>query len=171
MKCWWNKSSSLAVACVAVLCFYAFPAFANNVCVSCDGPSAVYSCSYAPDADGNTPSRSPRSMQFVCIQDVAQRYQHSSCRVNSNQTGACNGLVHMIPQNAAAAPSSSVPSNETATPAPAAVPKKKREPKTVVEMAKRTAESTKKQIKKSARKVSKAAKSTWRCVTTLFSKC
>ena len=173
MNCSLGKKIAMGAVVAASLWLCGAPASAGNVCVSCDGPPAVYSCSYAPDATGQTPNRSARSMQFVCIQDVARQYQHSSCKVNRNQLGPCNGQVHMIPQNAAATPPQNATNNEvtTQTPVPAIVPKKKREPPTVIEMAKRTAASTNKQIKKSARKVSKAAKSTWRCVTTLFSKC
>lgn len=173
MNCSLGRETSMGAAFAATLWLCVAPASADNVCVSCDGPSAVYSCSYAPDANGQTPARSARSMQFVCIQDVARQYQHSSCSVNRNQLGPCNGQVHMIPQNAAAGPPTNAADNEAAvqTPAPVVPPNKQREPPTVVEMAKRTAASTNKQIKKSARKVSKAAKSTWRCVTTLFSKC
>lgn len=149
----------------------ALSARAGNVCVICDGPPAVYSCSYAPDANGKTPVRSARSMQFACIQDVARRYQHSSCKVNRNQLGPCNGLVHMIPQDGTIGPPASATTNQAVAPPPTGVPKRSKEPKTVVDLAKRTARSTEKQIKKSARKVSKAAKSTWRCVTTLFQKC
>ena len=159
----------------AVLWLIAQPALAKSVCVTCDGPVAVYSCSYAPDASGHTPNKSNRALQFACIQDVARLYQHASCSVRRNQLGECNGQVHMMSQAPPQAPPT-IPDQQAIAadgPAqPAVVPvKKPREPKTVIEMAKRTARNTKKQIDKSARTVTKAARSTWRCVSTLFSKC
>ena len=169
-----------------VLWLVSQPALGNSVCVTCDGPIGVYSCSYAPDANGHRPSSSGRALQFACIQDVARLYKHASCSVRRNQVDGCNGQVHMISQAPPEAPAS-LPGRKAATvneqpaqpaatanePAEAAAApgKKPREPKTVVEMAKRTAKNTKKQIDKSAQTVTKAARSTWRCVSTLFAKC
>jgi hypothetical protein len=45
------------------------------------------------------------------------------------------------------------------------------EPKTVVELAKRTAKTTQNELDQSADKVSNAARSTWRCISTLFQDC
>ena len=180
MKSVVEKRGAQGVSFVAVLWLLCQPALAGSVCVSCDGPPAVYSCSYAPDANGNVPG-SGRALQFACIQDVARRYQHATCSVNRNHLGPCNGQVHMMSpgaaSQAASQPSGNAAPDQGAGPLPAPVPPVapakggKREPKTVVELAKRTADNTKKQIKKSARTVSKAARSTWRCVSTLFSKC
>lgn len=169
MMCSDQKREGMAAFVAVMLCFTGQPASANSVCVTCDGPPGVYSCSYAPVGNGAAPSKSKRVLQFACIQDVARQYKHASCSVNRNQLGACNGVVHMISQTPTA-PSGQVNTNAQVQPK-APVVRTQREPKTVVEMAKRTASDTKKQIDKSARSVSNAARSTWRCVTTLFQKC
>jgi len=178
------------------------------VCVSCEGPSRIYSCSMAPRPDGNVPSLGTRSLQFTCMQDIAQRYQHATCSVKQNQIGVCAGDVHMV----TIPPREATPTAEAAAPADAAAPAKasapaddpvagkgkvpatgpvtpsdaaddepdrksrsetgnEAEPKTMIELAKRTAKSTKEEIENSADKVSKAARSTWDCVTSLFTDC
>lgn len=149
------------------------PAEANSVCVTCAGPAAVYTCSYAPDASGSRPNHSGRTLQFACIQDVARQYSHDSCSVRREQRGVCSGPVHFVSRAPVVRPSA--PPAQAADGSDEAFEEKpvqkKREPRTVVEFAKRTARDTQKQLDKSARTVSKAARSTWRCVSTLFSKC
>jgi hypothetical protein len=140
----------------------------QNVCVTCEGPATVYSCSLAPEVA----RRSGRGLSVMCIQEIARRYKHASCAVRRNQVGACNGQVYML-SSRQAEPSKSNDVVTTTTPyiKSKQVAPKTREPKTVVELAKRTAKTTNKEIKRSAEKVSRAARSTWRCISTLFSKC
>lgn len=166
-----REYAQLGFVFAALLWLVSMPTQANSVCITCDGPAAVYSCSYAPDANGYRPSHGGRTLQFACIQDVARQYQHASCSVRRKQLDVCNGQVHMMSQAPAALPLAPPPARIGTS-----VPERdkagtKREPKTVVEFAQRTARNTKKQFDKSVRKVSKAARSTWRCVSTLFSKC
>lgn len=154
---------------LTVLCSITLqPAVAGSICVSCDGPTAVYSCSMAPNEHGSRPAASRRALQYACLEDIARQYGHASCSVKRNDIGGCSGVVHMVSQ----APAGRENDLETAAPAPQrARGDEATEPKTVVELAKRTAHDTKRQIDKSARSVSRAARSTWRCVTSLFQKC
>lgn len=169
-----QRSGTAAVLAILVSLAHQ-PALADAICVTCDGPPRVYSCSYAPNANGDAPNKGQRALQFACIQDVARQYQHASCSVKRNQLGACNGVVHMMSQGPVVAPTATADQVGATVPTPvppaAAKVTQSSEPKTVVEMAKRTASDTQKQIDKSARSVSKAARSTWRCVSTLFQKC
>lgn len=167
---------------------------AESACVTCEGPTATYSCSPAPNAGPELIGLAGRKLQFSCIEDIAKRYQHATCSVRRNQLGTCIGIVHMLTgQEAASAPAASPgtidgqaglpPSGETKSVdpsphgAPVAATKKaapavqNSEPKTVVELAKRTAITTQNEIDRSADKVSKAARSTWRCISTLFQDC
>ena len=171
-----NRHRTRWVAWLAVfVCLGWHGALANSVCVSCDGPPTVYSCSYGPNANGVRPDKGKRALQFACIQDVARTYQHASCSVKRHQLGACNGIVHMISRMPALPSGTTEDQAGSAAPTPlptdAAKADRPREPKTVVELAKQTARDTQKQIDKSARSVSKAARSTWRCVSTLFQRC
>lgn len=161
------------VLAAAGVCLGMQTAAANSICVTCDGPPAVYSCSYAPSEDGNGPPRSDRALQFMCIQDVARQYQHASCSVRRHELDACNGQIHMLSPFAlrTAPPGTNKRIGAETSRSSEVAREKTKEPKTVLEMAKRTARSTKKQIDKSAKTVSKAARSTWRCISSLFSKC
>ena len=74
-----------------------------------------------------------------------------------------------LPQTSPGVPASPTAASQERSPAPTKPPPK--EPKTVVELAKRAAKETNDQIDRSARTVEKAAKSTWKCLTTFFSDC
>lgn len=168
----WREFARRSTVYAGLFWLACIPAKAGSVCVTCDGPAAVYSCSYAPDASGHRTNHRIRTLQFACIQDVARQYRHASCSVRREQFDVCNGQVHLMSRTPAVLPS--LPPAQSAHEAVAPTdekPVQKREPKTVVEFAKRTASDTQKQFDKSVRTVSKAARSTWRCVSSLFSKC
>lgn len=161
-------------------------AIATSVCVTCDTPDATYSCSAAPVVGAEGAILNDKQLQFSCIQDIARSYQHATCRVKRNQLGTCMGQVHMVAASTTAIverrpevglqtfgpPPATKPADAAApvtrTPNTGNEPA---EPKTVVELAKRTVKSTEKQIDKSADTVTEAARTTWRCLSTLFAKC
>ena len=162
-------ASVLAMVCLVV--GLSSGARADPVCVECEGPAQVYSCSLAPAATGTQPARSGRALQFACIQDVARHYGHKVCRVKELQLGTCSGQVHMITADTPTpAPATAMvnPGSAAATPVERTTSD---EPKTVIELAKRSATETERELARSARTVSKAAKSTWRCVSSFFSDC
>ena len=191
---------ALSAAAVSLLLFVA-PSVAQSVCVSCEGPEALYSCSSAPGSPAAQAGLGGRRLQFSCIQDIARQYKHASCRVRREQLGSCTGLVHMLNEaavnpalapelasppapNALAAPSilppetAGAPAARKVSPVQSSAPSRSPnvrqetpEPKTVVELAKQTAKTTEKEIGRSAENVSRAARSTWRCIATLFSEC
>ena len=175
MRMYWRSSAMgwHGLLAVVMIWFGAHSSLANSVCVRCEGPVGVYSCSYAPGPSGRIPRKSDRALKFSCIQDVARQYQHASCSVLREQLGVCNGQVHMMSPGAPLATTSEpTPQSDVGAGKESAVAQnKQREPKTVVDMAKRTARNTQEQFDKSAKTVSKAARSTWRCISSLFSKC
>ncbi len=157
-------------------------AAANRACVTCEAPLATYSCTVGPAADGTRVSLAVRPLHFACIKDIARRFQHGSCRVKRNPTGDCLGRVHMIDpeklRSRDAVVPAAQPDNGTGEGHAAKAGKSaannaqdNREPRTVVEMAEETAKTTEKEMKRSAENVSQVAKSTWRCLTSLFSDC
>lgn len=167
------------------------PAAAQSVCVRCTGPDQSYSCSLAPDAPGAAPRG--KALQYNCIQEIARTYSHERCQVKQHDIGSCPGQVHMVSGLPPAAPAvgladragsdgadrgglNSGPASAPSAPQQQAdplssQPKQQREPATVVELAKRAANNTDKEIRRSAETVSNAAKSTWRCLSTFFSDC
>ena len=149
----------------------------EEACVVCQEPAAIYSCSVQHADQLKRVRRADGLLHLACIKDIARQYGHKSCAINRNFAGNCNGAIHVVnPKDAAnhvIAGTSRPDSSNGAQPIesqPEAAPTKD-EPKTVVELAKRTAKSTTRELKKAGDNVSKAVKSTWRCVSSLFSEC
>lgn len=191
------------------------PALATEYCVTCAGPAAMYACAIEGDA-ADAPIN-PR-MQLLCIQELARQGGHETCSVPRSAPQPCPGVMRMVaapadgapipaaaqPANtnpaAAAAPEEAQEAAQEPVPAPVPVPEavggttpaaggKKKEPRTVEELAAQTVEASKKGLQKAgdavtgtAEKagnkvgeagsaVSTAAKKTWHCLSSLFSEC
>lgn len=208
---------------LAILSSAALPAAAEEQCVTCEEPFAVYRCAFDPQSSlSMTASAAP----LVCAKELAQRGGHARCSIRRNASGPCEGELVVVAPSAdtqmPVAPPANVVVPGTVPPAigtgqedpklapikpiePAAapedasqdVPSKQEEaeaepkgpPKTVEELAKRTAKSSKKGLedagdavvgvaKKTGEKLGEAgdaiggaAKSTWRCLSSFFSDC
>lgn len=177
---------ALLLTAAAASCAFAFTPVAQSaeqVCVICEAPDAQYSCSFAPQAASSSSSdRGSSALKYRCIREVAQTYGHQRCKVNDTLVADCVGTVHMLapPPAAAAGPASeaggaapaeAAESTPSTAGAETAGTDGGGEPKTVVELAKRTAKTTQQQIEKSSETVEDMARQAWRCVTSLFSNC
>lgn len=182
---------------------------ARDLCVTCQEPFAVYRCAF----DGNSPFHiTAPGASLVCARELAQRGGHARCGVQRNSFASCEGELVVItppgddlmpqtpPAGAAGTldseglPAASDATGENATAEDTALveelePEPKGPPKTVEELAKRTAKSTKQGLqdagdavagatRKTGEKIGEAgsaiggaAKSTWRCLSTLFTDC
>jgi len=177
-------------------------------CVTCYGPPAQYRCAVSQDGE----LTAPPGAQLPCIKQLALQGGHKSCAVARQGPGECAGKLLIISPDPATQIPPNLPINkptEAASPETAGEPYQKPtgenpenaeatnpdavetqgEPKTVVELAKRTAESSKKNIKNAGKAVVNAAKSTggqiknagkyvgstakttWDCIISLFTKC
>ena len=149
----------------------------ERVCVVCTGPDAQYSCSPAPaDRRAARLGLGGAALKVRCIREIAQAYGHATCKVGDVAIKTCAGTGHMLaaPAEGAAMPARATPAAPGGSPAGAAPgtgDDKTAAPKTVVEMAKRTAGETQEQLEKSGKVVERAARQTWRCVTSLFTAC
>lgn len=221
------------------------PAAAEQVCVTCTDPSAIYLCNVQP----GTGLLAGTGGQLACLTELSKRGGHDKCSVMRQSDGRCDGVepVDLIPgtgtqpdagpnieahsqpapSNATvAAPSSPQPDqaghgpntikhpneperfravdDDGADPTQAGKQAQDTQPngppKTVVEMADRAYQSSKKnldkagdavgdgakkagnvvtdtakktgeQIGKAGKAIGNAAKKTWDCVTSLFSEC
>jgi hypothetical protein len=168
------RALSTAVAGAAWCAFALTPAAhaSDRVCVICEAPDAQYSCTYAPETGGGL-----GALKYRCLREVAETYGHRQCKVNDTPLSDCAGTVHML---TAAPPAAPPQPAETGDAAPAKAPEGQPpgavgegggEPKTVVELAKRTAKTTQRQIEKSGETVEGMARQAWRCVTSLFARC
>jgi len=177
-------------AVLAVLtCLKVGPAEAQEYCVSCSEPNALYRCVI----EGAQP-RGGQSLQMLCVTAMAKDGGHATCSVKRGTVFECDGAVKRVPwaalnvpaQTEAAAPqpwaveaappkpapaAGPVPSAAAPAPAPATTPGPEAPPQTVLELAKRTNEKTTEQMKKAGDTVKEATKKTWDCMLSLFTRC
>ena len=137
---------------------------AQEYCVACSEPSAVYRCVI----DNAQPGGS-QPLQVLCITALAKAGGHTQCGIKRGTVFDCNGPVKRIPWTGTAGE----------TPAPLVPPKPpeqaasdpKEPPKTVQELADRANKQTSEDVKKAGDTFKDGAKKTFECVTSLFFKC
>lgn len=156
---------------IAALAAAAAPsvAIAQEYCVACTEPSALYRCVIDDARPGVA-----QSLQVACISRIARDGGHGQCAVKRGVTVfECDGIVKRIslaaepvPPQAAAAPPVVAP---TPAPAPAAAPPPPADapPKTVAEMAKRAKADSDRQWEKTGNFFKKSLG----CIASLFTKC
>jgi hypothetical protein len=155
----------------AVVCALVGRAAAQEYCVACTEPPAVYRCVI----DGARPGGS-QPLQMLCITAMAKEGQHATCGVKGGTVFDCNGPVKRVPWTAYNTP------QEPVSPPPAAPKDPNQPPETVEEMAKQANKKTVEQIQKTnenikqqaqslGEKVGDATKKTWRCISSLFTRC
>lgn len=148
---------------------------AQEYCVSCAQPEALYRCVI----DGARPGVTS-SLQMLCVERLAKDGGHASCSVKRGVTVFdCDAPVKRVTVTDADAP----PVNAASAPVspgqvPVAAPSPKGEPKTVLEAAQRAKDATDAEFKKageqmkaSAEKTNTGFKNAWRCMTSLFTRC
>ena len=163
---------------------------AQEFCVACEGPAAVYRCVL----EGIGPAQA-QPLKVVCITTLAREFKHASCSVRGGTVFDCNGAIKRVNAQGFA------PVRPDGTPLPPAViaePQKapltdSEPPKTVEELAKRVGKSTSESakqtgiavdaavkktgsavgdaFKKTGDAIGGAATKTWTCLTTLFKSC
>ncbi len=179
---------------------------AEEFCVTCYEPTATYRCAISQ----NGMLKAPPGAQLSCIKELAKQGGHKSCSIQRDEPAECLGKLLVINQDPATVIPPDHPLNSPATTeqtieTPSDLPQGDQtehaqgdetdtsdetgEPKTVEELAKRTAQSSKENISKAGKAVVDAAKSTgdhikdageyvgntakktWDCIISLFSKC
>jgi hypothetical protein len=155
---------------------------AQEYCVVCARPNAVYRCVI----DGAQP-QGGQPLQMLCVTAMAKAGSHGSCSVTGGTVFDCNGPVRRVPWSATNAPAAAIAPQQPAAGAqadPPASPGSNSEgpPQTVVEMARRANQQTGEQMKKAGENITQGAKSvgnavsnatkkTWDCMTSLFTRC
>jgi hypothetical protein len=187
----------LGVVLMVVTCSLASRAAAQEYCVACSEPSAIYRCII----EGAQPGGG-QSLTMQCVTTMAKQGGHATCGVKRGTVFDCNGIVKRIPWSAsetrgpdaaqplpwanqpaarpepAATPQPASPSFAPPPQPPQPAPNPNEPPQTVLEMAKRANDDTVKQMKKAGETVEKAGetmkqatKKTWDCVVSFFTKC
>lgn len=177
----------------------ATPAGAQEYCVACTGPNALYRCVI----EHAVPTGMP--LQFLCVKTLAQQGGHATCSVRSGTVFECDAPITRINAASAAArlrepaagspvevdrqgaPSTdglapAAPSrpgradgplpDERSRPGPEiARPRQPEEPKTVEALAKDISRSSKESLDKAGKAIKGTAKKTWDCIASFFKSC
>jgi hypothetical protein len=160
------------------LCMPSAQAEAQEYCVACSEPSAVYRCVI----DGAQPG-GKQPLQMLCVTAMAKEGRHGACSVKGGTVFDCNGPVKRVPWAAYNDPAikgsvQEAPRRAAQPPAP----DPSQPPRTVEEMAKRANQNTAEQLKKAnddtqekaksfGQKVGDTTQKTWRCIASLFTRC
>jgi hypothetical protein len=155
-------------AIVAALCVFAEQLAAQEYCVACTEPTAVYRCVI----EGARPGGS-QPLQMLCITTMAKEGGHATCGVKGGTVFDCNGPVKRVPWVAQNDPAPTGPGQEPAkvTPTQSTAKDPSQPPATVEEMAKRANQNSAEQAKALGQNVTDATKKTWRCIASLFTRC
>lgn len=159
-------------------------AHAAETCIVCAEPAATYLCQAKAAPEHNGFLANDRLIQFACLKNISKTYGHGSCKASktAGQTCAASNVVQLDLTAMARNYVNRVPpvlrSQQPAQPPQPTTRAKPAEPKTVVELAKRTAESSQRQlenagdaVKNAGKVVTDGAKKTWQCLTTFFQRC
>jgi len=180
----WRLGQAMGLFLGLFLFIPAQPAEAQEYCVACTEPNAVYRCVI----DGAQPGGS-QPLQMLCITSMAKQGGHATCGVKRGTVFDCDGPIKRIPWatlNQPEQPAS--PGKQSAiepprpSPAVETKPDPQEPPKTVLEMAKRANEKTAEQMKQANENMkeqakatgdafAKATKKTWDCVSSFFTRC
>lgn len=159
-----TRIASLIVVAASALLMAATGARAQEYCVACSEPAAIYRC-----VIDNAQPGGAQPLQVLCITAMAKAGGHGQCAIKRGTVFDCTGPVKRVPWTGAAGE----------TPAPLTQPKAseqtasdpKEPPKTVQELADRANKQTSEDVKKAGDSFKDNAKKTLECVTSLFSKC
>jgi hypothetical protein len=158
----------------AALALGAGSAAAQEYCVACSEPDAVYRCIIEGAQPGGA-----QPLQMQCVTAMAKAGGHATCGVRRGTVFQCDGPIKRVPWIAAG----------EETPAPIATPKPSEKPadpaappKTMLELTDRASKKTADDMKKAGETmkegaqnlgdgISSGAKKTWECISSLFFKC
>lgn len=154
-------------------------ASAQEYCVACTGPVAVYRCAI----DQAVPTGMP--LKMLCVSTMAREGGHATCAVRGGTVFDCNGPVKRIDAKAAGqalnGPATTAASTMTSQPASgssdaqpegqAPAIQVKGPPKTVEELAKRMTKSSGESLGKAGSTIADTTTKAWECLKSFFKAC
>ena len=172
-------AAPLAAVGLMVLAGSAGQVLAQEFCVSCEGPAALYRCVL----EGIGPEQA-QPLKVVCVTTLARTYNHATCSVRGGTVLDCNGAIKRINAQGKvpAGADGLTPDPVVIAEPPKPVTPDSEPPKTVEELAKRMNKSASEGVQKTGSAVGNAFKKTgdaiggavqktWTCMTTLFKTC
>lgn len=125
------------------------PAMSQTACVQCTGPETTYACETVADE-----KLSERAVGFYCASRLARENEHRSCAVQRSATSCLGTPVRFAYEDEADA----IPSQETQPDQAAVEPDQKpREPETLGEFAKDTADASSRALQNAGETIGDAA--------------
>lgn len=158
------------------------PAWAQEVCVQCDGPTATYRCSVGgSDRVGEFRGRGA-VIEYACISELARLGKHERCRVAKNFGSSCLGDPRTVSLSGSGSAGELGAGGQDVDPQAEAAKQAERArnepPRTLVEAARKTVEQTKSTAQEAGKKLEQAGdavggafKKTWTCIISIFSSC
>lgn len=165
---WWGAFPLMALAVLA-----AGQAHGQEYCVACTDPPGLYRCVIEDARPGGS-----QSLQAFCTTAMAKQGRHGKCSVKGGTVFDCDGQVKRVPWST----QGDAPPGPTETGKRASAPDPGQPPQTVEQMAQRAKDKTAADLKQANDAVKEktrtlgdnigdATKKTWRCITSLFTRC
>lgn len=147
--------AALALACMANT------AAAQEYCIACTEPQAVYRCVISDVRPGDS-----QPLQLLCVSTMAKEGGHASCSVRRGTVFDCDGQIKKV--SAVPGPAKAT---EPAAPDRDAKQQPKQPPQTVEQLARQVARSSGEQVEKAGESVRSGARKAWNCLTSFFKSC
>ncbi len=129
---------------------------AQEFCVACSGPTAVYRC-----VIGDARQAQGQPLQQFCTSTLTRQGGHAECGIRKGTVFDCDGPIKRIGEAPPAHDKANQPSKTSAGP----------EKPNVADGVRDLSRDTGKQMEKTGEAAKGAAKSMWNCVTSLFKSC
>ncbi len=130
---------------------------AQEYCIACTEPAAVYRC-----VIGDARYAYGEPLPQFCASSLAQQGRHGKCAIRGGTVFDCDGPIRRV-----AVP----PATDKAAPPVQDAKKEDAPPDTAVQAAKRMVRSSGDQAEKAGSAVGNSVKKTWNCVTSFFQSC
>lgn len=159
------RATAPAIALSAlVLAVQSDPTSAQEFCVACTGPTAVYRC-----VIGDAKQAQGQPLQQFCTTTLARQGGHADCGIRKGTVFDCDGPIKRI---GAASPSPAASEKGSQPHAQkSAEPEKPKPRETVADTVRDLSRDTGKQVEKTGEAAKSTAKGVWNCVTSLFKSC
>ena len=159
------------------------PASAQEYCVACTAPDAVYRCIIEQAVPTGMP------LKMLCISTLARDGAHGTCAIRNGTVFDCNGPVRRIAARApdappkderavtvpTAAPPQPAPPTGPAAQAPKGSPAETKtagsDPQTVEALAKQMSKSSSDALGNAGEAIAGTTRKAWGCVASLFKAC
>jgi hypothetical protein len=133
---------------------------AQEFCVACNGPPAVYRC-----VIGDARQAQGQPLQQFCTTTLVKEGGHADCGIRKGTVFDCDGPIRRVGVVASGPDKGAQPPSQTAA------PEKPKPKENVADSVRDLSRASGKQIEKTGEAAAGAAKGVWNCVTSLFKSC